>query len=60
MSEWDEWEELACEKELRKEEGEMYKSVGRGRVEVDVYGGILCRQRMVSGEADLEIFERLS
>lgn len=43
MSEWDEWEELAGKKELREKEGEMYKSVGRGGVEVNVYGRILCR-----------------
>ena len=59
MSEWDEWEEFTGKKELREKEGEMYKSVWRAGVEVDVYGGVLCRQRVVSRKADLEIFERL-
>ena len=60
MSEWDKGEKLASEKELREQECEMYKSVGRRRVEVNVYGRVLCRQRVVSREADLEILERPS
>jgi hypothetical protein len=59
VSEWDEGEEFASKKELREKECKMYKGVGRGGVEVDVYRGILCRQRVVPGEADLEIFKRL-
>ena len=60
MSEWDERKKFASEKELREEEREMHESVGRGRLEVDVHRCILCRQRVVSRKADLEIFERLS
>jgi hypothetical protein len=59
MSEWNKGEKFASEKELREKECEMYKGVGRGGVEVDVYRCVLCRQRVVSGEADLEIFKRL-
>lgn len=60
MSEGDEWEELASEKELREKECEMNEGVWRGGMEVDVYGRILRRQRVVSGKADLKVFECLS
>ena len=57
MSERNEGEELAGEKKLREEESEVHKSVGSRRVEVDVRRCVLCRQGVVSREADFEVFE---